>query len=95
MTVSTVHYHVFMGAANAAPMASSTIKDYDESIRQFLRLSKGIYRGNDDFVEGLDYQNLLRVTGFGEGNQRMTIGTELLCVQWTPCPGKCITPSWN
>lgn len=88
------HYHVFMGATHAAPMATAQIDDYDESIRIFLKLARDTYK-SEHFTEGLDYQNLLKVTGFGEAERPMTIGTDALCVQWAPCRTPCLSPSWN
>lgn len=90
-----VHYHVFMGVAQAAPMASITINDYDESIRKFLTLAKGVYGDQEFFRDGLNYQNLLIMSNFGEGAP-MTLGIPGLCVQWFPCrQPKCMSPSWN
>jgi hypothetical protein len=89
------HFHVFMGAAHAAPMATSQFEDYDESIRIFLRLTRGIYGGQEYFSEGLNYKNLLQLSEFGNGGKPMTIGTDMLCVQWLPCRNPCLSPSWN
>jgi hypothetical protein len=89
-----VHYHVFMGAANAAPMATAQIEDYDESIKQFLRLSKSVFGDNEYWAKDLSYGNLLVLSNFGDGGP-MTLGTSGLCVQWTPCRNPCMSPSWN
>jgi len=89
------HYHVFMGAANAAPMATVKIEDYDESIRNFLSLAKSIFGGVEYFAQGLNYPNLLQVSAFGESPRPMTIGTDMFCVQWLPCRNPCLSPSWN
>lgn len=91
----SIHYHVFMGAANAAPMASEEIEDYDESIRKFLRLSKYVFGNDEYFSDGLNYQNLLQTTNFGDAKAPMTLGTSVLCIQWTPCVHPCMSPSWN
>ena len=90
-----IHDHVFMGAANAAPMASEERDDYVESIRKFLRLSKAVFGKVDFFAEGLNYQNLLQSSNFGEAKEPMTLGTSALCIQWTPCVHPCMSPSWN
>lgn len=90
-----IHYHVFMGAANAAPMASAKIDDYDESIRKFLRLCKGVYGQHEHFAGELNYPNLLQASGYGDAKMPMTLGTSALCIQWTPCVPPCMSPSWN
>lgn len=90
------HYHVFMGAANTAPMAATTIKDYDESIRKFLSLSKSIFGREERFNTNLNYPTLLAMSGFGDAEEPMTLGTLNLCIQWCPCNyDKCMSPSWN
>lgn len=89
------HYHVFMGAANTAPMATSTIEDYDESIRKFMMLGKSVFGEHKYFQEGLDYKNLLLASNFGEDAGPITLGTSVLCVQWFPCRNPCLSPSWN
>lgn len=94
MTDSLRHYHLFMGAANAAPMQTMTITDYDTSIRQFLKLGKSVYGRYEYWNEGLNYQNLLKTSEFGEG-AAMTIGMSSLCIQWIRCRKPCLSPSWN
>lgn len=89
------HYHVFMGVANASPMATVKIEDYDESIRIFLRLAKSVYGSERYFADGLDYPNLLKVSEYGNTIRPMTIGTDMLCIQWLPCRNPCLSPSWN
>jgi hypothetical protein len=90
-----VHYHVFMGATHTIPMATAKIEDYDESIRKFLKLARDVYGRSEHFKVGLDYQNLLKVSDFGENPRPMTIGTDALCVQWAPCRTPCMSPNWN
>lgn len=88
------HYHLFMGAANAAPMVTTQIDDYDESIRKFLKLTKSLFGGNGPWRADLTYLNLLEVSEYGEGH-KMTVGTEMLCAQWVRCRRPCLSPSWN
>jgi len=90
-----MHYHVFMGAAQTAPMATTTIKDYDESIRIFLSLAKHVFGRDEYFSQGLDYKNLLETTRFGASTGPITLGTSILCLQWFPCRTPCFSPSWN
>jgi len=91
----STHYHVFMGAANAAPMATTQIDDYEESIRKFLKLSRSIFGYDEFWSKDLTMGKLLTVTNFGDSSMPMTLGTTGLCVQWTPCRHPCMTPSWN
>jgi hypothetical protein len=87
-----MHYHVFMGAARSAPMQSTKIDDYDESIKKFLSLTKAVF-GQWDIYE-LTFKNLLVASEFGKGFQ-MTLGNESLAVQWMRCRNPCMSPSWN
>jgi hypothetical protein len=86
------HYHIFMGAANVAPMQSTKIDDFDESIKQFSRLATAVF-GDWEFYD-LSFKNLLVTSEFG-AKQRMTLGTEMLCIQWHRCDSTCASPSWN
>lgn len=88
------HYHLFMGTAQAAPMATTTYYDYDESIRNFLRLSKEIYGTFEPWKDSLSYSNVLEASEFGDG-PAMTVGTTWLCIQWVGCRNPCMSPSWN
>ena len=81
-----------MGVAASAPMASTKIEDYYESIRKFISLSKPLY-GSWGFYD-MSYQSMLEASEYGAVDM-MTIGTHALCVQWRRCPGKCNSPSWN
>lgn len=87
-----MHYHLFMGAAHTAPMQSTKIEDYTESIKQFSKLSKAVFGAWEHY--DLSFRNLMVASDFGE-NETMTLGTEKLCVQWVKCPGPCTSPSWN
>jgi hypothetical protein len=85
------HYHLFMGSVGSAPMQNVTFSDYDSSVRSFVHLCNDLY---SDYNHDITYVRALEATKFGEGDA-VSVGTNILCVQWSKCTYPCLSPSWN
>lgn len=91
MSKEDPHFHLFMGTSGSAPMQNVTFYDYDNSVRSFVHLCKNLY---SDYNHEITYVSALEATKFGEGDA-VSVGTNVLSVQWIKCDYPCMSPSWN
>lgn len=78
------HYHLLLGSPGGPVVSKLEYAEYEDSIADFVNLSKCLFSHLQDDDDQLGFDSALEATEFGFAAGAY-VGTDGFCIFWLPC----------